>query len=487
MRELYDSAIKKVQDTGFKVIFTVCDQEGVHRSLFQTLGMTKEDPSFIVNEERVHFFYDSPHLLKSLRNTILKYRLKAGGKVISWEHIKNFYLKDHELKIRLAPKLTNKYMCEEGFSKMRVSLAAQVMSRTVAAGIYTHSIAGLLPQEAVYTAEFVYQVDRLFDCFNSAVMFHYKGVRGGLSHKSCHLEFIKEIKSYIKSWEVCAPPHVHIHCIDGWLINLASLEALWQDLQSHKVKYLLTRRLNQDCLENLYAKLRIRFGSCDHPSAYNFMKGLKSLMTHDLFSLPSTSNCEADESQFLDVISTWEPDYPLATSSDSDSDSEDTVVDRMPLVERNALVYIAGWTCKKFLRSHDCQNCRENLLDVSRQFDSSSKMFCFFKGENLNVNSDFGGLSIPHASVEEHFLEVEARLRGSMEKVLLGRRVSQTLLSILENHNFVTPLHLCSSHLTKSIHFICIKLRIHYTLKWRNKEQTVRKKRKNRKLLKLNH
>ena len=63
---------------------------------------------------------------------------------------------------------------------MRVSLAAQVMSRTVAAGIYMHSIAGLLPQEAVYTAEFVYQVDRLFDCFNSAVMFHYKGVRGGI-------------------------------------------------------------------------------------------------------------------------------------------------------------------------------------------------------------------------------------------------------------------------------------------------------------------
>ena len=77
--------------------------------------MTKEDSSFIVNEEWVHFFYDSPQFLKSLRNTILKYRLKAGGKVISWEHIKNFYLKDHELKIRLAPKLTNKHMCEEGF------------------------------------------------------------------------------------------------------------------------------------------------------------------------------------------------------------------------------------------------------------------------------------------------------------------------------------------------------------------------------------
>ena len=93
---------------------------------------------------------------------------------------------------------------------------------------------------------------------------------------------------------------------------------------------------------------------------------------------------------------------------------------------------------------------------VSRQFVSSSKVFCFFKGENISLKSDFRGLSIPHASVEEHFQEVEARLRESMEKVLLGRRVSQTLLSILENHNFVTPLHLCASHLTKSINFIYI-------------------------------
>ena len=37
LRELYDTAIKKVQDTGFKVMFTVFDQEGVHRSLFHLL------------------------------------------------------------------------------------------------------------------------------------------------------------------------------------------------------------------------------------------------------------------------------------------------------------------------------------------------------------------------------------------------------------------------------------------------------------------
>ena len=69
LKELCESAIRKVQEMGMKVTFTVCDQEGVHRSLFQTLGMTPENPSFAINGERIHFFYDASHLLKSHRNT----------------------------------------------------------------------------------------------------------------------------------------------------------------------------------------------------------------------------------------------------------------------------------------------------------------------------------------------------------------------------------------------------------------------------------
>lgn len=71
---------------------------------------------------------------------------------------------------------------------------------------------GLLPEAAIYTAEFVYEMDRLFDCFNSATKFNFKEVRGGISSESCHHQFISDITSYIKSWEVCAPQHVHIHC-----------------------------------------------------------------------------------------------------------------------------------------------------------------------------------------------------------------------------------------------------------------------------------
>ena len=45
---------------------------------------------------------------------------------------------------------------------MRVNLTDQAMSHTVAAGIYVHSVAGLLPKKAVPTAEFIHRVNKVF-------------------------------------------------------------------------------------------------------------------------------------------------------------------------------------------------------------------------------------------------------------------------------------------------------------------------------------
>lgn len=485
LQELFEASISKVQETGMKVMFTVCDQEGAHRSLFQTLGMSPEKPYFELNGERIHFFYDAPHLLKSLRNTLLKYNIKIGGNVISWDHIKNFFTKDHEQKIRLAPKLSKRHMCEEGFSKMRVNLAAQVMSGTVAAGIYMHSVAGLLPQEAEHTAEFVQKVDKLFDCFNSIRPCHYKKLLRGVSSKSCHMGFIREITDYIKSFEICTPPRVQIYCIDGWLINLAALQALWSDLQEYEVKFLLTRRLNQDCLENLFGKLRLRGGSNDHPTVYCFSKALRSVVNNDLLQVPLSGNCERDESLLLDVTSDCETDCP-APPLELESDSEDIFEDNLPVAEVNGLMYVVGWTCKKFLKFHDCSICREHLLDTKQDSDNINKLFCHLKAEN-NSESPFGGLTIPSATCLQHFKEVEYIVRNSIERAMLSTNVSKNLLSRLSNHTFITPLQLCSTQLVSTIYLIYIRLKIFSNLKWKNKEKVRKSSKKNRKVIKVMH
>lgn len=142
----------------------------------------------------------------------------------------------------------------------------------------------------------------------------------------------------------------------------------------------------------------------------------------------------------------------------------------MPPAEVNALVYTVGWTCKRYLKRHSCQVCREHLLNVTGQLDSSNKLFCYFKADSKNPDNAFGGLSIPNDSVVEHFREVDGLLRSTLEKAMLGKRVSQMLLLKLSKHNFSNPLHLCSTQQTQTIHLLFIKLKLHYSLKWKNRE-----------------
>ena len=53
-----------------------------------------------------------------------------------WKHIEDFYDLDSRSPIRMAPKLTRKHIDLPAFTNMRVKLATQVLSHSVAAGKY---------------------------------------------------------------------------------------------------------------------------------------------------------------------------------------------------------------------------------------------------------------------------------------------------------------------------------------------------------------
>ena len=57
----------------------------------------------IMQGKKYFTIYDPPHLLKSVRNNLMKYDVGIDGKVASWNDIKFFYEKDKKLTIRVAP------------------------------------------------------------------------------------------------------------------------------------------------------------------------------------------------------------------------------------------------------------------------------------------------------------------------------------------------------------------------------------------------
>ncbi len=150
MEMLMREAIDKLEGIGLTVVVVISD---MGLKLANHLNITPENPWFIRNNQKYFVMFDPPHLLKCVRNNLIKYSFKFGMYTATWKHIESFYNNDKTLAIRTAPKLTEKHLHPNGFSKMKVKYATQVFSHTVAAAISTYVSMGGLLSSASGTAE----------------------------------------------------------------------------------------------------------------------------------------------------------------------------------------------------------------------------------------------------------------------------------------------------------------------------------------------
>lgn len=155
LKPLLFKAIDLANEIGLKVKIVVCDQGSNNQSLYRLLGITNECPYIMRNNEQIHFLYDVPHLIKSLRNNFHKYGFTINENKILWTYVQQVYEKDKTQPIRAMPKLTDNHIYLPPFSKMKVKYAEQIFSNTVASLICTNISCGTLPQVAYHTAEFL--------------------------------------------------------------------------------------------------------------------------------------------------------------------------------------------------------------------------------------------------------------------------------------------------------------------------------------------
>jgi hypothetical protein len=131
---------------GLKVLYICCDGAVQNRKFFKLHGYTEltyKTPNLYATDDRQIFFIsDPPHLLKTARNCFANSFAHSNkrqlwfDKIISWKHLLQLYEEHCEQgQFRLCPKLTRSHLILTSFSKMRVSLAAQVLSATVTNGL----------------------------------------------------------------------------------------------------------------------------------------------------------------------------------------------------------------------------------------------------------------------------------------------------------------------------------------------------------------
>lgn len=160
--------IESISKTGLILKSMVCDQGATNQKAIKYLNISEERPYFELEGYKIFFNYDVPHLIKSIRNNLLKQDFIIEGKIISWNVIRELREIERNNMCRAAPKLTDRHVNPNNFERMSVSLATQVFSATVSTALTIGKITGDLKHPACEaTANFIKRMNYLFDCLNS--------------------------------------------------------------------------------------------------------------------------------------------------------------------------------------------------------------------------------------------------------------------------------------------------------------------------------
>ena len=491
VKKLLLQCIGLVSDIGLKVKVVICDQGSNNRSAINSLGVTVERPFFVVNEQKVFVCYDPPHLLKNVRNNLKKADFSVNNNAVSWRHIKEFYLFDRNMEMRMARKLTDKHIYLPAFSNMNVKLAAQVFSNSVAVGINTLVQCKKLEEQAIYTARFIKQFNNLFDAFNSRSKFHSVEFLRCISKDSSHLPFLKSSLKWIQC--IKTKSKSILPCLFGWQISISCVIQLCDELfrQPH-FSYLLTSRLNQDCLENFFSVIRGKGGHRDNPSCVEFRAAYRDSCIDAMFVKAKNSNCEGQFDSFLLKLSSFENtrkkslifeavEAPLPPSEHL---CEYPV--NMSLPQINVTAYVAGYLLRKVKDQGLCSVCLNAWIQNSNDLSKNPK-FIFLSGKKYNADSN---LFVPTNRFVQFVTNCEATFVQNFDHMRYVEKPRKMISSIILKSDYCQDISCqnvrCLSCKQYVVELFCT-VRIAHAIKMQNQNMNVKGSSKNRKLLKLQH
>ena len=200
---------------------------------------------------------------------------------------------------RAAPKLSDGHIDPTNFQRMNVKLATQIFSGSVSAAMTAGQMTGDLKDVTnSATANFVKRINDIHSCLNSRHANDPNPLKRASFEKSPQVQkYLEDSLQWLNKWTIQGSPNPP--CFSGLKLSIPSILILWSDLRSEDALYLLTTRLNQSPLENLFSVLRSRCGHNYNPSVIQFRRNLQYAMTINLMKPPAGTNCEEDDATVL--------------------------------------------------------------------------------------------------------------------------------------------------------------------------------------------
>lgn len=330
---------------------------------------------------------------------------------------------------------------------MKVKYAVHTLSATVAAALKTLHVLNILPAVALATIEFIEKFDSLFDIFNSSTVINKKSYRQAFTGAQHQLQFLQKMFDYILGLKVSKKGKDitnRVQVFKFWKLNIKSLQLLWIHMQNTlpDIKFLLTRRLNQDALENFFGKIRMLNGAAYTVTPAQFHFGFRKLFS-TCYMTTETGNCAEDRDLMIMNVANYTANQNVHADVNQQDKRTSILVDdhdyrNISLSEQNAFRYVCGYLMRKCTMKHSCDIC----LNYAREYVdlNNNSYYCFFRAYESTENSMYGSLFMPTDDFVTYIKVLENNFFQNIETLILQKGVVANLIEIFSHVQFEHPL-----------------------------------------------
>ncbi|XP_023019542.1 uncharacterized protein [Leptinotarsa decemlineata] len=265
IKPLLFKSITKVEEIGLDVLGLITRMRVNFYDLMLHLEVSPENPKFTVGSKEVIFLFEVPQLMNITRNTLEKYKLKFYEYRTSWKHIKSLFEIESETPGPQKTKLRMTHIKLSKDDRVVPRYSIETLSNSVATELRAHVNEGMLSSAAAGTAEFVEMFDKLFDLFNSIqetseteLTSSFKGTEAQCRFIDRVLAFFDNLKVFNKEGKDCTG---EVKFMNGWRITIKGTLLLWNIMKAKNHPYLLTRKLNCECLDKFKNVLLVPIAS----------------------------------------------------------------------------------------------------------------------------------------------------------------------------------------------------------------------------------
>ena len=285
-----------------------------------------------------------------------------------------------------------------------------------------------------------------------------------VQNSNAELDRLRQLKDEVGMWSVVGksnrPP-----CFDCLVQDINVV------LQMHEsavvdgpLDFLLTGRLNQDCIKNFFSQVRAKSGHRFNPTAREFRFAYRSLCSNMILASIPSANCSFDSDVMLSSFSRLSRAACRTRGSDVGAEGCETPAksprltkDRMQPFDAtdfevateisNFLNYIAGYLIHKLQKSDgfDCNRCLSSLVICNSDTVEDSQMYLHLRAYTYRKGT-FGGLTAPSPLLVQVLKHVENLFGKRIQGMLASEHLYADMSLLVFDNLPMTTVAVCTSH-----------------------------------------